>query len=122
MDDGSRFPATGNKLLALIKKIMRIEDFLDRFEKEQRDRNLCRVRAGDPSLKDESFKSEKVLQPVAKRTLKAMKENVTDYVIEQDQDHGGYKIVFNIKKNGQAITNCMDRETFRAPQFTHMKD
>ncbi len=80
MDDGSRFPATGNKLLSLIKKIMRIEDFLDRFEKEQRDRHLFRILAGDPSLKDESFKSEKVLQPIAKRTLKAMKDNVTDYV------------------------------------------
>ena len=121
MDDGSRFPATGNKLLALIKKIMRIEDFLDRFEKEQRDRHLFRILAGDPSLKDESFKSEKLLQPVAKRTIKAMKENAIDYVIEQDQDHGGYKIVFNIKKNGQTITNCMDRETFRSPQFTDMK-
>ncbi|OGP67988.1 MAG: DNA gyrase subunit B [Deltaproteobacteria bacterium RBG_16_44_11] len=121
MDDGSRFPATGNKLLALIKKIMRIEDFLDRFEKEQRDRHLFRILAGDPSLKDESFKSEKLLQPVAKRTIKAMKENAIDYVIEQDQDHGGYKIVFNIKKNGQTITNYMDRETFRSPQFTDMK-
>ena len=82
MDDGSRFPATGNKLLSLIKKIMRIEDFLDRFEKEQRDRHLLRILAGDPSLKDESFKSEKVLQPIAKRTLKAMKDSAIDYVIE----------------------------------------
>ncbi|MGA2526985.1 MAG: DNA topoisomerase (ATP-hydrolyzing) subunit B [Smithellaceae bacterium] len=121
MDDGSRFPATGNKLLSLIKKIMRIEDHLDRFEKEQRDRQLFRILAGDPSLKDESFKSEKVLQPVAKRTLKAMKDSVIDYVIEQDQDHGGYKIVFTIKKNGQTITNYMDRETFRSPQFTDIK-
>ena len=94
MDDGSRFPATGSKLLSLIKKIMRIEDFLDRFEKEQRDRHLLRILAGDPSLKDESFKSEKVLQSIAKRTLKAMKDSVIDYVIEQDQDHGGYKISF----------------------------
>ena len=121
MDDGSRFPVTGNKLLSLIKKIMRIEDFLDRFEKEQRDRHLLRILAGDPSLKDESFKSEKVLQPIAKRTLKAMKDNVTDYVIEQDQDHGGYKIAFNIKKNGQTLTNYMDSETFRSPQFTDIK-
>jgi len=121
MDDGSRFPATGNKLLSLIKKIMRIEDHLDRFEKEQRDRHLFRVLAGDPSLKDESFKGEKVLQPIAKRTLKALKESAIDYVIEEDQDHGGYKIVFNLKKNGQTITNCMDRETFRSPQFTDIK-
>jgi DNA gyrase subunit B len=46
---------------------------------------------------------------------------VIDYVIEQDQDHGGYKIVFTIKKNGQTITNYMDRETFRSPQFTDIK-
>ena len=121
MDDGSRFPATGNKLLSLIKKIMRIEDHLDRFEKEQRDRHLFRVLAGDPSLKDESFKGEKVLQPIAKRTLKALKDSAIDYVIEEDQDHGGYKIVFNLKKNGQTITNYMDRETFRSPQFTDIK-
>jgi DNA gyrase subunit B len=121
MDDGSRFPATGSKLLVLIKKIMRIEDHLDRFEKEQRDRHLFRVLAGDPSLKDESFKNEKALQPIAKRTLKAMKENATDYVIEEDEDHGGYKIVFNLKKNGQTLTNDMDRETFRSPQFTDIK-
>jgi len=32
MGDGSTFPVTGNKLLLLIKKVMRIEDLLDRFE------------------------------------------------------------------------------------------
>ena len=50
MGDGSPFPVTGNKLLVLIKKIMRIEDLLDRFEKEHRDRNIIRIAAGDPSL------------------------------------------------------------------------
>ena len=97
MDDGSRFP-TGSKLLSLIKKIMRIEDFFGPFEKEQRDRHLLRILAGDPSLKDESFKSEKVLQSIAKRTLKAIKNGVIDYVIEQDQEHGGYKIVLILRK------------------------
>ena len=43
MGDGSPFPVTGNKLLGLIKKVMRIEDLLDRFEKEGRDRNLIRI-------------------------------------------------------------------------------
>jgi DNA gyrase subunit B len=121
MNDGSPFPATGSKLLNLIKKVVRMEDLLDRFEKEHRDRNLIRILAGDPALNDESFKSETVLQPIAKRTLKAMKENAIDYVIEQDQDHGGYKIIFNLKKNEQVLANCLDRETFRTPQFSEIK-
>lgn len=121
MDDGSRFPASGNKLLNLIKKMMRIEDLLDRFEKERRDRNVLRVLAGDPALKESSFKNEKNLQAVAKRTLKALKESVTDFKLEQDLDHGGFKIVFDLKKNGHTVTTCMDSETFRSPQFTEIR-
>ena len=68
MGDGSPFPVTGNKLFGLIKKVMRIEDILDRFEKESRDRNLIRILAGDPTLTDDSFKNEKSLLPIAKRT------------------------------------------------------
>jgi len=121
MDDGSRFPASGNKLLNLIKKMMRIEDLLDRFEKERRDRNVLRVLAGDPALKESSFKNEKNLQAVAKRTIKALKESVTDFKLEQDLDHGGFKIVFDLKKNGHTVTTCMDSETFRSPQFTEIR-
>jgi DNA gyrase subunit B len=121
MGDGSPFPVTGSKLFGFIKKIMRIEDHLDRFEKEHRDRNLIRILAGDPSLNDESFKSETGLQKIAKRTAAAVNNNVAEYTIEADQDHGGYEIVFKLKKNGQTYTNGMDRETFRSPQFTEIK-
>ncbi|HDQ04042.1 MAG TPA: DNA topoisomerase (ATP-hydrolyzing) subunit B [Deltaproteobacteria bacterium] len=121
MDDGSRFPATGNKLLNLIKKIMRIEDLLDRFEKERRDRNVLRILAGDPALKESTFKNEKNLQAVAKRTLKALKNGVADFKLEQDLDHGGYKINFSLKKNGQTAITCMDGEVFRSPQFTEIR-
>ena len=121
MADGNQFPVTGNKLAALIKKVMRIEDILDRFEKEHRERNLIRILAGDPTLNDECFKSEINLKKIAKRTSTALGEDCADYTIEADQDHGGYKIVFNLKKNGQVFANCIDRETFRTPQFTEIK-
>ena len=121
MDDGSQFPVSGNKLLALIKKVMRIEDLLDRFEKENHDRNLIRILAGDPTLTDDSFKSEKSLSSIAKRTGKALGENFFGFEIEQDEDHGGFKIVFNLKKNGQNVTSCMNREIFRTPQFADIR-
>jgi len=121
MADGNQFPVTGNKLTALIKKVMRIEDILDRFEKEHRERNLIRILAGDPTLNDECFKSEITLKKIAQRTSSVLSEDFVDYTIEADQDHGGYKIVFNLKKNGQVFANCIDRETFRTPQFTEIK-
>jgi DNA gyrase subunit B len=121
MADGNQFPVIGNKLTALIKKVMRIEDILDRFEKEHRERNLIRILAGDPTLNDECFKSEITLNKIAQRTSSVLSEDFVDYTIEADQDHGGYKMVFNRKKNGQVFANCIDRETFRTPQFTEFK-
>jgi DNA gyrase subunit B len=121
MDDGSAFPVTGNKLLGLIKKVMRIEDLLDRFEKEGRDRNLIRILAGDPTLTDDSFKNEKSLSSIAKRTGVALGEIFSDFEIEEDQDHGGFKIVFNLTKNGQIVSSCVNREVFRTPQFADIR-
>ncbi|HCS77779.1 MAG TPA: DNA gyrase subunit B, partial [Syntrophaceae bacterium] len=122
MGDGSPFPVTGNKLLALIKKIMRIGDLLERFEKERRDRNLVRIAAGDPTLVDESFQNESELLKIAGRTVVALgTEMVADYRIEVDPDHGGYKMVFDIKDNGKVLTSCIDRELFRTPQFGEIR-
>jgi DNA gyrase subunit B len=121
MGDGSTFPVTGNKLLLLIKKVMRIEDLLDRFEREGRDRNLIRILAGDPTLTDDSFKSEKALSSIAKRTGVALGEIFTDFNIETDEDHGGFKIVFNLTKNGQIFPSCLNREVFRTPQFADIR-
>jgi DNA gyrase subunit B len=121
MGDGSPFPVTGSKLLLLIKKVMRIEDLLDRFEKEGRDRNLIRILAGDPTLTDDSFKNEKSLLSIAKRTGTALGESFSDFNIEQDEDHGGFKIVFNLTKNGQLFPSCLNREVFRTPQFADIR-
>ncbi len=121
MGDGSRFPATGNKLLSLIKKIMRIEDLLDRFEKEKRDRFVLRVLAGDPALKEGTFKNDKNLQAVAKRTIKALNGNITDFKLKPDKDEGVYELIFDLKKNGHTVTTAMDIETFRSPQFAEIR-
>ncbi|MEN6422102.1 MAG: DNA topoisomerase (ATP-hydrolyzing) subunit B, partial [Smithella sp.] len=121
MGDGSPFPVSGNKLLTLVKKVMRIEDLLDRFEKEGRDRNLIRIIAGDPTLTDDSFKNEKALFSIAKRTGIVLGESFAEFNIETDEEHGGFKMVFNMKKNGQTVPSCVNREVFRTPQFTDIR-
>ena len=123
MGDGSPFPVTGNKLLILVKKMMRISDLLDRFEREYRDRNITRIAAGDPSLVDETFQTESDLLKIAGRTVVALGSDVVaDYRIEDDPDHGGYKMVFDIKNNGTLFTTSVDREIFRTPQFSEIRN
>lgn len=121
MGDGSPFPATGNKLLGLIKKVMRIEDLIDRFEKEGFDRQLIRILAGDPALNDDSFKDDKLLLPIAARTVGAIGTDQINFQIDTDPDHGGFKIVFIIKKDTHTYEKCLDRETFRRPQFAEIR-
>ncbi|MBP7764156.1 MAG: DNA topoisomerase (ATP-hydrolyzing) subunit B [Syntrophaceae bacterium] len=123
MGDGSPFPATGSKLLALIKKVMRIEDLLDRFERERRDRNLIRVLAGDPTLQDETFQNEHELLKIAGRTVVALGgKTIADYRIDDDPEHGGFKMVFEIRQNGKTVATCVDREIFRTPQFGEIRN
>lgn len=121
MGDGSPFPATGNKLFALIKKVMRIEELIDRFEKEGYDRNVLRILAGDPTLTDDSFKNDRLLLPIAARTVGVIGTDVANFQIDTDQDHGGFRMAFNLKKNGQTYTTTVNRETFRTPQFAEIK-
>jgi len=123
MGDGSSFPVSGAKLLVLIKKVMRIEDMFDRFEREGRDRRLMRVLAGDPVLVEETFQNEHELLKIAGRTVVALgNETIADYRIDEDPDHGGYKMIFSIRKNGTTVTSCIDRETFLAPQFGEIRN
>ncbi len=123
MGDGSPFPVSGNKLLNVVKKITRIKDLLDRFEKDHRNRDVVRITAGDPALTDETFQNESELLKIAGRTVVALgSEVVADYRIDEDPEHGGYKMLFDIRYNGTIRTTCIDREIFRTPQFGEIRN
>lgn len=123
MGDGSPFPITGNKLLTVIKKVTRIKDLLDRFERDHRDRNIIRIVAGDPTLTDDTFQHESELLKIAARTVVALgSDAVADYRIDDDPDHGGFKMVFDIKTNGNIFSTCVDREIYRTPQFGEIRN
>jgi DNA gyrase subunit B len=121
--DGSPLPVTGSKLLQVIKKIMRMEDLLDRFERDRRDRQLIRIVAGDPGLNEDAFENDHDLLKIAARTVVALGTDVaTDYRIDSDPDHGGFKMVFEIKQGNKTVINCIDKELFRTPQFAEIRN
>ncbi|MBI4632355.1 MAG: DNA topoisomerase (ATP-hydrolyzing) subunit B [Deltaproteobacteria bacterium] len=119
--NGGSSPMTGNRLMGLLKKAMRVEAILEKFEKEGKNKAIIMVLARDKALKDEDFKEEKPLARVAERTAAMIGADLVDHVIEANQEHGGYKIVFRMKKNGHVVATCIDRDTFKTPKFLEIK-
>ena len=112
---------TGKRLLDHIRKAMRIETILDRFEKEEKNRDIIRILAGDPALAEEDFRTEEALTKVAKRTGMALGDRLEGFNTEMDQEHGRWKIVFRIRRNNQTMTTSIGRDILKLPKFLEIK-
>jgi len=113
---------TGSRLLGLVKKVMRIETVLDRFEKEDKNRTIMQILAADPAFSPNDFTSEESLLKVAKRTRMAIGERLEGYSTEPDPEHSSYKLICDYRMKGQIFTTVLDREIFKSPRFIEIKD
>ena len=113
---------TGNRLLGLVKKVIKIETVLDRFEKEDKNRTVMRVLAGDPAFTPYDFQSEEALLKVARRTRMAIGDRLEGYSTEPDPEHSSHKLIFDYRMKGQIFTTVIDREIFKSPRFIEIKD
>jgi len=119
--EGSAQIFTGSRLLTIIKKAMRIETILDRFEREDKHRELIRILAGDPAFSEADFLAEEALSRVAGRTAMALGDLLDGQGVEGDQEHGHWKMVFRIKRGGQIMASCIDRLIFKLPKFQELR-
>jgi len=119
MDNGNFF--TGAKLSALVKKVMRIETILDKCEKESKDREVVRLLAGDPALSDWDFKTQDAMEKVLRRTAKVLGDALLEAMVDQDPEHGMYKMMFRLSRNGQERMTCIDRDMLKNPKFVEIK-
>jgi len=118
---GADVPITGNRLLNLVKKAMRIESVLDKFVKEDKDRDIVSVLAADPNFAEHDFRSEETLQGVTKRTAMAVGEKVISSEVVVDPDRGGMKMTFTVTRDGLETLTCIDRDLFHNPKFTEIR-
>jgi DNA gyrase subunit B len=112
---------TGKRLLDNIRKAMRIETVLDKFEKEEKNRDIIRILAGDPILADEDFRTEEALAKVAKRTGMALGEELEGVDIEMDQEHGRWRMVFRMRRSGRVAVTIIDRDILKLPKFAEIR-
>ena len=119
--NGTPQTMTGKRLLDHIRKAMRIETILDRFEKEEKNRNIIRLLAGDPALAEEDFRTEEALNKVARRTGMALGDRLEGFHTEMDQEHGSWKAVFRSRSHNQTSTTSIDRDILKLPKFLEIK-
>ncbi len=119
--NGTSQTITGSRLLGLIKKAMRIETILDRFEREEKNREIIRILAGDPALSEEDFRTQEALTRVVNMIAKALGDRLEGSCTEMDQEHGRWKIVFNVRRNNQILTTSIDRDILKLPKFQEIK-
>ena len=112
---------TGKRLLDHIRKAMRIETILDKFEKEDKERHVVRILAGDPAIADEDFRTEEALTKVARRTGMALGELLDGVDIEMDQEHGRWRMAFRIRRSGRIVTTGIDRDVLKLPKFAEIR-
>jgi DNA gyrase subunit B len=113
---------TGNRLLGLVRRLMRIETVLDRFEKEDKNRTVMQILAGDPAFSPYDFNSEEALLKVARRTRMAIGERLEGHRTEPDPEHSGYKLMLDYRMKGKIFTTVLDREIFKTPRFIEIKE
>ena len=82
---------------------------------------MVQLLAGDPAFSVGNFGDEAMLLKVGKRVGKAIGEPVQSYWVEQDQEHGGYKLFFRMIEEGQEYTTWVDKDMFNMPKFLEAK-
>ena len=112
---------TGKRLLDNIRKAMRIETILDRFEKEDKNRDIIRILAGDPALSEEDFRTEEALAKVAKRTGMPLGKEFEGVDLEMDQEHGRWRMAFRIRRSGRLSVTMIDRDILKLPKFAETR-
>jgi len=112
---------TGAKLLVLIKKGIRLDAILKKFHNSGKDEEIIRLLAGDLVFSKKDFEDDDVLSRTGKRISKAIGQRVVSHWTEADVEHGGYKLFFSLKKNGQDHTTWIDKDIFNMPKFTEAK-
>jgi len=86
-----------------------------------KDEEVIRLLAGDPAFSRSDFMDANMLSRTGKRTSNAVGKRVVSYWTEEDEEHGGYKLFFSMKRAGQDHTTWIDKDIFNMPKFAEAK-
>jgi len=113
---------TGSRLATLIQRAMRLEKILLKFEKEEKNRDVMHILAADPSFTAADFGSQMAIETVGKRVARLLGDQVVQVVADFNLEHGGYNLVFTIRRDGLELTTTIDQDLFASPKFIEARN
>jgi len=120
-EGGAQQVITGKRLTDNIRKAIRIDTILKRFEKDGYDRELIATLAADGFLIEKTFTDRELLEKIAARVSGAMGKKMKNFALQFDQELGTWKIEFSLWSNNKSIKNIVSVDTLKLPKFTEIK-
>jgi len=123
---GKKTPVQGKPLLAMLKKIARLQRSLGRIEKRGRDADIIGALALHDSFDVESLRSEREVKGLADTLDKHLRSirpdsRPAEFGVEADTEHGAFRVRCSSRRNGLAIETSIDRDLFNAPEFQDLR-
>ncbi len=112
---------SGNRLLSLVKKAMKIESIVDKFHRSGKHEKVVRLIAADPAFSPDDFTDSERLMKLGKRIAGAIGDQVQSYWTDEDHERGGNKLFFRIIENGGENTTWIDKNIFTQPKFSETR-
>ncbi len=122
MGSGNGNAITGNRLATLIQRAMRLDTILQKFDKEEKNRDVMHVLAADPSFAAADFGSQLAIETVGKRVARLLGEQVVNVSSDFNLEHGGYNLVFTIRRDGLELNTIIDGDIFASPKFIEARN
>ena len=119
--DDSSPTLNGKRLLDYIKKAIRIDGIMKKFEKDGYDRDLILFLASGAAITEKDFSSRESMEKIADMALSSVGKRLDRYTLMMDPEHGNWKIVFYIGFNGSSRENIFGIEECKLPKFIEIK-
>ncbi len=112
---------TGGRLLAMIRKIMRIQSIGERFEKEGIDRDVIHFLAGDSDFSTASFRSPESLREVGTRLSAGLGGDGCEISFVGDPDQDESALGLRILRPGRKNAMLLQPEVVKSAKFNELK-
>jgi len=113
---------TGSRLATLIQRAMRLDRILQKFDKEEKNRDVIHVLAADPSFTAADFGSPVALETVGRRVARVLGDPIAQISTDFNLEHGGYNLVFTVRRDGLELNTTIDGDIFSSPKFIEARN
>jgi DNA gyrase subunit B len=112
---------SGRRLMDAVRKVIRIETIMGKFEKDGYDKKLMLLLAYRLKLSDSDFYDEPSTNEIVEKIRETLGERLEQAMVTFDQELGNRKILLRLRQNGKIKEAALGIDTVRNPQFMELK-